>query len=697
MSLLAVHNLGFRYAGAKEPALQDVSLQLASGEYVLVRGSGGSGKSSLCRALTGLIPQHYAGEFCGEVLIDGLNALTHEPGQLFGRLAAVFANPAQQFFCGTVEDEIAYGLESLGADPTAITAHIATVARRVQITALLSRHPHDLSGGEQQLVLLAVMLAIDAPLLILDEPFAHLDNDAAARLDTELAAAAAQGKAVLVCEHRIDRVVPRADRVITMHQGRVVQDAPADQSCAYSNEISDCETEARSMSSYAAEGKDCVVCLNRLCISVDGRPVIHNLSLQLQRGDSLAILGPNGVGKTTLVSHLIGIIRAESGNSWVCGHDPQRAGVAVMARDVGFSFQNPDAQLSAITVREEIEIGPRALKCLDRDWINELIALLGLRELEYSMPFRLSGGQRRRVATAAAAAAQPKLLILDEPTAGLDPDSCQRVVRLIRRMRAKGTTVIVVTHDSLFASASADRTLQLTPAGRLHPARHTVTAAPQSSFDPRAGLAVALAVTVAILVLPRGLPTLVVYLLVVVATVVLRYLGRYLRWLRMILPIAAAWVVIAGLTSSWPVGVSAGLRLLSMSSVFFLFFQANSPEEIADALQSAGVSHRAGFVLRGGLQFVPVLQGLIHDVITAQKARGLRPRRTPTAFLVPLLLQSFTCSDRLAEAMELRGFARRGRTQLRRRSLRHRDWSLIGGSFIVAFGIVAIVLLKTLD
>ncbi|MFW6364349.1 MAG: ATP-binding cassette domain-containing protein [Spirochaeta sp.] len=700
MSLLTVRNLSFRYDGAKQAALQNVAFDLSAGQYLLVCGDGGSGKSTLCRALTGLIPHFYDGQMTGEVLIDGLSTVEIQPGYLFGHVSAVFEKPAHQFFCGTVEEEIVYGLESLGTPSGKILERVRAAAGRLALLPLLQRKPHELSGGEQQLVLLAAMLAVDAPLLVLDEPFAHLDGDAARRLSSELRAAVKRGRAVVVFEHRLDLVLPQADAVLYMERGYIAAIDSAERlqpraGCGRDDKFSINTAAYTGIKPPMTAGgthnqSDLVIQLKDVSISIADRPVIHNITLEVHRGECLAITGPNGAGKTTLVSHLIGAVQADTGNSYVCGHDPGHSSISQMAQVVGFCFQNPDSQLSALTVREELEIGPRALKRLDPQWIDELCELLGLREFEQQAPFSLSGGQRRRVTIAAAAAARAPLLVLDEPTAGQDPESCRRVAQLIKRVQHDGGAVVVVTHDEDFAAACADRRLELTrPAAPAESHRNPLpgtTAKTQTSrgFDPRAGLAAAASAAAVVLTLPGGAPTFAFYGVVLTATAVLRRLREYLRWLRIIAPVAAAWVVIAGLSSGWAAGATAGGRLLSMSSVFFLFFRTTTPARISDALQSAGIPHRAAFVLRGGLQFVPVLQGVIGDVITAQKARGLRPRRAPVAFLVPLLLQSFRCADRLAEAMELRGFSRSDRTQFRPGRLGAGDWFVIGGSVSAA-------------
>ena len=209
-----------RYAPDR-PALRGVDLELERGEFLLVCGASGAGKSTLCRTLNGLIPQFHRGTMRGSVVVDGLNTREHAVGELFGAVGIVLQQPSAQFFCGTVFEELAYGAESLGLPPPEIRTRVREAAETVGVADLLRRKPHELSGGEQQLALIAAMLVARPRVLVLDEPYAHLDSVGVKRVSTALREAKRRGTAVVVSEHRLDQAIVDADRVLVLQDGAV--------------------------------------------------------------------------------------------------------------------------------------------------------------------------------------------------------------------------------------------------------------------------------------------------------------------------------------------------------------------------------------------------------------------------------------------------------------------------------------------
>lgn len=495
--ILRFEDVSYRYPGAVDPALRDIDLAFKPGESALIAGASGSGKSTLGRACIGLVPHFHGGDLIGRVLVDGLDTRQHPVYRLFGRVGLVFQNPDAQLFNQTVEAELAYGLESLGLTSAEIERRLAWVSDLMGLRALLSRPPHTLSGGEKQRVVVAAILALRPRLLVLDEPFAHLDADGAMALRSFLAAIRAEGIGLLIIEQRLHEFIAEADRLIVLHRGRVVADGPPRQVLsqeieAYSlnlpplvrlfraqgwpgtplsleEALRDCPIMAckeaseqrivpgRSVSSPAPP----LVAMDGVWFSYAGRPVLRGIRLTLTRGECVALVGRNGAGKTTLVKHFNGLLKPERGVVWVLGRDTRMVTVPELARHVGFVWQNPNDQLFQATVRDEVLTGPRELRTYDPEWWETLFRRLGLTPLLGRSPFRLSEGQKKRVAFAAALAIRPELVVLDEPTAGQDELFRRELAALIAEWRSQGRTVVLVTHDLEFAAEHADRWVAL--------------------------------------------------------------------------------------------------------------------------------------------------------------------------------------------------------------------------------------------
>jgi energy-coupling factor transport system ATP-binding protein len=499
--ILRFDGVSYRYPGVAAWALRELDLAVAPGESVLVAGASGSGKSTLCRACTGLVPHFHGGELVGRVLVNGLDTRQHPVYRLFGHAGLVFQNPDAQLFNQTVEAELAYGLESLGLAPAEIERRLAWASDLAGLGSLLSRPPHALSGGEKQRVALGAILALRPRLLLLDEPFTHLDPEGAEGLRVILRAVQAEGIALVVVEHRLHEVVADADRLVVLHQGQVAADGPprqvlaqdisgyglnlpplvrlfrahrwADTPLSVDEALNRLQVAgsrlqvAERNTQHATRGTQSAICnppvveVEGVWFSYDRRAALRGVSLTLARGECVALIGRNGAGKTTLVKHFNGLLRPARGTVRVLGRDTRATPVAELARHVGFVWQNPNDQLFQPTVRDEVLTGPRALRACDPAWCDVLFERFGLGPLLDRSPFRLSEGQKKRVAFAAALAVRPELFVLDEPTAGQDELFRRELGTLIAELRAEGRTVVLVTHDLEFAAENACRWVAL--------------------------------------------------------------------------------------------------------------------------------------------------------------------------------------------------------------------------------------------
>lgn len=489
--MLSTHNLRYRYTRrAPTWALDGINLTIESGEYVLLCGESGSGKSTLCRTFNGLIPHFYGGEFEGHVHVAGLDTRDHPVSDLFAHVGMVFQNPEAQLFNSTVERELAFGLESLSLPRDEIRRRVAESAESVGITNLLGRAPHQLSGGEQVLVAIAAVLATQPQAIVLDEPYTNLDPFNVERVSTALRDINARGTTIVLTEHHLQRAAADAGRLVILHEGRVALDGPprevltqdvealglnlpavvrAAREGGYSEVpltveefVSMADDDIRpDVLSPETQGLtpagEPVLRLDNVSFAFDDTPVLCEVTLDVHAGECLAIVGANGAGKTTLIKHFNGLYHPDRGRALVTDHDTRVTNVSTLARHVGLAFQTPDNQFFKFTVWDEIAAGARALGRYDEEWLRELVDLFGLDPLLERSPYRLSGGEKKRVAFASALAANPEVLVLDEPTAGQDWHFRRTVGNLLNRLRDRGQTIVIVTHDLDFAEEHASR------------------------------------------------------------------------------------------------------------------------------------------------------------------------------------------------------------------------------------------------
>ncbi|MFN8485498.1 MAG: ABC transporter ATP-binding protein [Anaerolineae bacterium] len=484
---IVAQGLGYRYPDTAEWALSDVSLTIAPGEYVLLAGWSGSGKSTLLRTFNGLAPHFYGGRLVGRLSVGGWNVAATPTSRLVERVGAVFQNPAAQLFSSTVAREIAFGPASLGLPVAEIEGRVRWAAEATGVARWLERAPHALSGGQQQRVAVASALAMRPSILILDEPFAHLDADGIEDLCAVLREIHGAGTTIVVAEHHMGRLVADATRMLVMQDGALVADgAPRDVLAGDAvgglnlpplvrlsreqgwNGAPLTVDEAVALARRAGSGSGPwaiapappafqrntapAVVAEDVYHAIDGWPALDGLSLSVAAGERVAILGRNGSGKTTFLKHLNGLLRPQRGRVRVMGQDTRRARVADLARRVGLAFQDPTKQLFRPTVRREIETGPRALGVLDTTWLEQLYEWMGLAPLLDRSPYRLSEGERRRVALAASLAARPSIAALDEPALGQDGRYRESLVALLDSLAKAGDAVVLVTHDLDLAS-----------------------------------------------------------------------------------------------------------------------------------------------------------------------------------------------------------------------------------------------------
>jgi energy-coupling factor transport system ATP-binding protein len=366
----------------------------------------------------------------------------------------------------------------------------------------MSRSPQTLSGGEKQRVTLGAILTLRPRLLLLDEPFTHLDPEATQVLRRILRSMKSEGITTIIVEHRLHEIIQDVNRIIIFHRGRIVAEGPPHQVLA--GDISDYglnlppllrlfrdfgvkkpvfdvkeaieELKAQNLLTRFYDhliGQSAnppivptasthpVVELEDLWFNVNGNSILRGIGLKLQMGECVALLGRNGAGKTTLIKYLNGLLKPQRGLVRIFGCDTRKKPVSELSRHVSLVWQNPNDQIFRPTVREEVLTGPKIFNAYDPLWCDELFNRFGLLPLLDRSPFSLSEGQKKRVSFAAALSVKPGLIVLDEPTAGQDEPSRRQLTSILSRLREEGQTILFVTHDLEFAAEHASRWLIL--------------------------------------------------------------------------------------------------------------------------------------------------------------------------------------------------------------------------------------------
>lgn len=516
MSEIIIRDLRFSYPplhsdGEPVRVLAGVNLKVERGEFLSIMGPTGAGKTTLCLTLNGVVPHSSGGRFGGDIVVAGLNTKEHPVALLSSRVGIVFQDAESQLFNMTVEDEVAFGPESLGVPSTEIRERVNWALAAVGMAAHRNRSPFRLSGGQKQRVAIAAVLAMLPRVLVLDEPTAGLDPVGKAEVFCVIRELQRHRQMTIVLvEQESEKIAEFSDRIAFLHEGQIALIGSPDEVFSQVHRVRDMGGAVPQVSELAAlfnarqgthyvfptlddawqtlapteAGIDCQESLIKAerdsvkgqCSSQSLRPCIrvcdlwycydgetdalHGISLEVEEGDFVALIGQNGSGKTTLVKHFNGLLKPTRGTVWVYGQDTKDVAVGQLARQVGYVFQNPDHQIFSPTVREEIAFGPKNLGLLQEEVdrrVAETLARFRLEAHADSPPALLGYGLRRKVSVAAVYAMCPRVFVLDEPTVGLDWQGIQELMALLTHMNAKGHTIILVTHDMRVVAEYARR------------------------------------------------------------------------------------------------------------------------------------------------------------------------------------------------------------------------------------------------
>jgi energy-coupling factor transporter ATP-binding protein EcfA2 len=484
---IRVAKLSYRYRNQRERTLDGISTEFKPGQVTLIAGASGCGKTTLIRCINGLIPRSYTGgEMAGTIELFQHDAAIMALAGISQIVGTVLQDPEQQIVASDVTSEIAFGLENLGLPRDEIWQRIAHSAELLHISHLLNRETFLLSGGEKQKVALAGVLAMRPKAVLLDEPLASLDPASGREALLLMRELADTGIAVVIIEHRVEDVLTiHPEHCVYMTAGRVTYDGDA-AGLVQTVDWHEIKLPA-SIVMQRVRATDAVGAYhlrNRITVEnpsqpiieyrhvafgyADGPEVLHDINFTFHRGDIVALIGPNGAGKSTLLKHSIGLNRPMRGQVLVDGRDSSALTVAQLARTVGFVFQSPSHMLFAPTVREELAFGPRNIG-LDTQTIamntQHALAVVSLTGMEEQPPLALSFGQQKRISIASILTMNPRVVIMDEPTAGQDYANYTHFMDdIVSRMRTDDNNsvagvdaLVFITHDLDLAITYANR------------------------------------------------------------------------------------------------------------------------------------------------------------------------------------------------------------------------------------------------
>jgi energy-coupling factor transporter ATP-binding protein EcfA2 len=503
-ALIQVKNLTYRPIGADHDVLKDINLDIHKEDFILLLGPSGCGKTSLIRCFNGLIPHLDEGSMQGSVLVDGKETSTHQIHEFASTIGMVFQNPDDQIVSLRVIDEVAWGVENQGLSHEEIVQRVSQFMELLGITELKDRLTFAISGGQKQKVSIASNLAMLQEVLVLDDPTTDLDPVCKAEVVQTLAHLHQDlEKTLVVIEHDLNDLIELATRIVIMQDGSILYDGlpkevffehydamaglgvnvPQHVEIAHAviteegtphlpilkdeafQLLEDFISRNPAIPSQAPppiekNGHPVLNVKNLKYAYNADRPVLRDLTFDIHQGEFLAIVGANGSGKSTLINNLTGLLKPNSGEVWVSGHNTAKVNIADLAKDIGYVFQDPDQQLFASTVWDEVAFSLHVRKTPEEEVerrVKETLESVGLDHLSERHPFSLSRGQRQKLAVATALVHQPSVILLDEPTTGQDRKSLAGLLGMMNRLNQQGNTTIIITHDMDIVAAYATR------------------------------------------------------------------------------------------------------------------------------------------------------------------------------------------------------------------------------------------------
>ena len=495
--MISLRDVTYTYPNTEVPVLCDLSLEVKEGDFLLVIGASGAGKSTLLRCLNGLIPHFYGGVLRGEIRVTGRDPVAEEPRGMSDLVGFVFQDPEAQFVVDSVEDELAFAMENHNLPQSLMRKRVEEVLDQLNIAPLRHRRVSTLSGGEKQRVAIGAVLTLQPKVLVLDEPTSQLDPQAAEEVLTTLQKLNSDlGLTIVLSEHRLERVAQYVDQLLYMPGGgQPPLIGPPGEVLAQVDLCPPLVTLAKELGwdplpltikegqrfakrlqlqsslfpspAPLADGTELVgakpqpvVNVSDLWFSYGQREALCGINLTVGQGEFVALMGRNGSGKTTLLKQIMGLLHPDRGRVELWGEDTRRLKTEAIVQRVGYLPQNPNALLFADTLRDELDFTRRS-QGLPLGGYEEFLRALGLEQHINAYPRDLSVGERQRAALAAILVAGPEVILLDEPTRGLDYPQKRALADFLAERCRQGKMVIMSTHDVELVTRCADRVVIL--------------------------------------------------------------------------------------------------------------------------------------------------------------------------------------------------------------------------------------------
>ena len=495
--IIQFENFTFQYQAQLEPTLKDINLTIYEGEKVLIVGPSGSGKSTLGQCLNGIIPNIYKGQASGHLKVQGQDAFASSIYDKSNLVSTVLQDTDGQFIGLSVAEDLAFALENDMVELPVMKEKVQHWAEKLDLVNLLQHRPQDLSGGQKQRVSLAGVLIDESPILLFDEPLANLDpksgQDAIDLIDQIHREA---GTTTIIIEHRLEDVLYRSvDRLVLVNDGRILFDDHPDLllkttllaengireplylttlrqlglDIAEMDHLSDLASldlpalpfSKETVGEATQERDSNLFSVEHISFSYGKRPVLQDISLEISKGERIAIVGKNGAGKSTLAKAFCQFIQTEGAYSWQ-GKDIKADSIKERAERIGYVLQNPNQMISETMIFDEVALGLR-LRGLPEEEIEErVLAVLktcGLYEFRNWPVSALSFGQKKRVTIASILVLGPEVILLDEPTAGQDQRNYTEIMNFLDELNQKGHTIIMITHDMQLMLDYSDRAI----------------------------------------------------------------------------------------------------------------------------------------------------------------------------------------------------------------------------------------------
>jgi len=487
--MIELRNFSYTYGTAASPALKNINLEVRKGELLLVTGHSAAGKTTLALAMAGILHHEIGGKIEGSISFqnrdikefDGIKELSRHIG-------VVFDDAESQLIFTTVEEEILSGLENRGHPKNEIVRRLKEAMDFCEISHLKHRAPHTLSGGQKQKVALAATLALDTEVLILDEATAELDSQAVRKVFSVLKKLKEAGKTIIIVDHNIGDFLEIGDRVVLLEKGEIKAIKNPSDFTANSSDLTSANLTSANLTSANLTSQNFTSSnlTSTSALPTDlplsrkaGQPIISvkkltqrygevlaldSIDLDIYPGELIAILGENGSGKTTLVKHFNGLLRPYSGNVAVKGLETSTVPINELVKHTGLVFQNPDNMLFEDTVEAEINFGLNNIGVKGPETAGVILhslELVNLSEKQKVFPRHLSRGERQRLAVACVIAMKPELIVLDEPTTGLDAEESDRMMQLMRKLQQEGHTIVMVTHNLQIVRDHVERVIRM--------------------------------------------------------------------------------------------------------------------------------------------------------------------------------------------------------------------------------------------